>query len=219
MDILAGLHVVYFSIEDIRSFFKDNPQFLKEKKGIELLIISELANIVGDESRTKYKVGWPLKKALSSSLQATDVILRELLSNGAVLDDDVDVCMVEEGNEDKIFYRFQITRLYPPSTKRLSTDDFINILKKKFRVQRDECICLLVHIEERMSLDLDEVFRFLKGQDVPFGGIYVLGLVVPNSPQIRYYKIYPHYGTHTVTVDLDFYNTLVRSFGPSSEYT
>ena len=72
----------------------------------------------------------------------------------------------------------------------------VNLLKKKFKVQTDKGIYLLIHIEENTEMELDKLIDFVKKEKVPYGAIYISGLISNIEPIARFFRIYPDFSTY-----------------------
>jgi len=178
--------------------FKNNLELLNTKKVRELFIGCELAYIIQEQDKKELKIGFPIREDKCNKLKIKPhILLKELLLNPKYIQDyDTDICITISGEENKYLYRLQLSRLISGKTTNFKTEDIILLLKKKFMVQTDKSIYLLIHIEENTEMELDKLINFIKKEKVPYGAIYVSGLISNKEPIARFYRIYPDFSTY-----------------------
>jgi hypothetical protein len=178
MDPLQGLWVQAYTVEQITEAFKTNPSLLTGKRAQELQIASIFATVLQQSGHPGFIVGFPLKSRPPDLDQGTNAAenIRRLLNSDLLRDEDIDVCISDRDNAQESLYRLQIARLIDIlKHRKQTTQDVILILKRKFRIQPDPRVYLIVYVEEDATIELDEVSDFIKSNEIPYGMIFILG--------------------------------------------
>ncbi len=188
MDTIGGLNVVYYRMEDIRTELANNPALLNHKKFMELIAGYIVVCTLKKEAGLNLMVGLPLKAITKHAHPISGPSLQELINHPKLIDDsDTDICIGDKENIN----RYQVTRLVSRGDKDRTTDDLIVLLEKKFMVQPDENLTLIVNIEDNISIDIDQMKDFLADKSIPYGLIFVIGKYVINPGKFKCYQIHP----------------------------
>ncbi len=188
MDLIGGLNVVYYQMEDIRTELANNPALLNHKKFMELIAGYIVVCTIKKEAGLNLMVGLPLKAITKQTHSISGPSLQELINHPKLIDDsDTDICIGDKENIN----RYQLTRLVSRRDKDRTTDDLIVLLEKKFMVQPDENLTLIVNIEGNIIIDIDQMKDFLADKSIPYGLIFVIGKYVINLGKFKCYQIHP----------------------------
>lgn len=188
MDRIGGINVCYFELSDIRKALISNPKLPHNKKFVELFVGFLVARMLDEEVGVHLKVGFPLKATRRQKAPIVGPSLQELVTRPELVEDsDVDICI---GNESSLIL-CQITRIVPRRGANRVVDDLFGVLKKKFKVQSDDNLTLIVNIEEQVEFSGEELCNFLSREQVPFGAVYVVGMSGIMSKRFKCWRIHP----------------------------
>ncbi len=201
MDKLSGLKVLWFSLENIEEFISKNLNLLNNKKLHEFLIALVYSRVIKKNDGPKLCVGIAYKSQHAIDKNYKIESLNFVLENQHLFDDtDVDLYLAKNIDYESEFQKLQITRLVPNDKKIVNNDILLSLLKKKFLVQPDDKMILLISIEENILFNLDETLSFLKKQRVPYGMICLVGNISKGkNNSFNIITIYPESteSTHT----------------------
>lgn len=188
MDSIGGMNVMNYREKDIRAALNNRPALLNDKKFMELFAGYIVACMLYEETGQNLMVGFPLKTITKHTQPISGPSLQELIDDTSIIDDsDVDICISNKQN----LYRCQITRVVPPGDRNWPTRDFLDVLKKKLRVQSDDKLTLIINIEDSISINEDQLNDFLSKNEIPYGAIFVVGKSANNTGIFRCWRIHP----------------------------
>jgi hypothetical protein len=188
MDTIGGKNVLYFPKNDIKSTLINDPSLLKDKKFMELFTGYLVAEALEKETNIGFEVGFPLKKVTRSKHPQKGPSLKEVIKNPDIVDDsDADICL---GNENSLFF-CQITRLVVKIRESGIADELFALLEKKFLIQPDDSLILILNIEEDVSINIDRLYDFFDSKKVPYGFIFMVGKREQSRGMFQCHQLYP----------------------------
>ncbi len=192
MDKLNGLNVAYFTCKTIQEFSKTFPQYQKDNKFIEIFIGCVISKINLKNTGVEFLVGVPLKQESKPADTIDTVSLNELLENKHMIDDtDTDIVLSVDGKPNSPFSQIQLTRLVSYRNKAFDLSQLKSLIEKKSRIETDKRLILVINIEERISINVDELYEFFKGSHIPYGKILLVGKTSNNILDFKIYEIFP----------------------------
>lgn len=188
MDTIGGMNVLYFPKNDIVSELRSNPSLLNNKKYMELLAGYFVSEALEKETNICIEVGFPLKKIMKSKRPLKGPSLKEVISNPEITDDsDVDICLGSE----KFVFLCQVTRLVSKSRSHSNAEELFNLLDKKFVIQPDERLILIINVEDIVSIEVDRFYDYFDRKEVPYGFIFLVGKREESPGRFQCYQLYP----------------------------
>lgn len=197
MDILGGLHVVYFTCDTIQAFIKKYPKYEKNKKFNELFIGCLISRIIKKNTGNEFLVGVPLKTNYNHGNSNDSISLLDLLENSNLIDDeDVDLVLSYDGNPESPITQVQLTRLVSNNKDRFDLSSLKRLLEKKSKVEDDKTIYLVINVEARISINIDNIDHFIRTKHIPFGKILLVGITNDIYHDYTIYEIFPEFAEY-----------------------
>ena len=188
MDFIGGMNVVYYNKTQIINTLINNPYLLHHKKFMELFTGFLVACALEKEYKTTFDIGFPLKAIKKQDKPISGSTIAELIENtDLIADTDIDI-YISDGTYP---ISCQITRIPKKRNKTSTIKDVLKLLEKKFNIQPDERLCLIINIEDKLDVTVDQLHEFLKDKVVPYGFILMIGKANEGKGKFMCWPIYP----------------------------
>jgi hypothetical protein len=164
MDSLQRWYGVFFDQKQLSHFILSN----REKHVFEL------------GCREEYLIGIP---TLDNSVENAPPSLEEIFERKMEYDEDFDLVISPKDKLRQKVHPLQIVRV--KGTINQDTEGLYNFLKeKKFNISKDQNLILVVAIDEAIQFNYITLGQKLKGINVPYGQIFILGQKKPDDSLI-----------------------------------
>ena len=204
MDDLNSFATVSFSLTQIEQVLSVNRDLALSKKGRELVLCYHWVMTLIDESehwndprliKSDVRLGFPINpKSVEHKFSLQEI----LESRKIVIDEDVDVVLSLTSDKAELPYRIQVTRLYNYQRRDQKIDDLLKLIEKKSSVQADPNVWLVIGVEEKLKFDIKELVKALQTMNIPFGAIYLCGLLSEKEHyHFSYYRILPDFAHYS----------------------
>lgn len=181
MDSKQSWFGIYFKYPAVIKFLSTYGDFYKNnKKYIELQIATQFAHLLSNHNREEYLIGLPTLEEVNKNSPPN---LRSIIDYNLAFDEDFDIVLAPIKKPEKEVYRLQVVRFL--SDFQNDTEGLFTFLKeKKFKIQKDDKLLLLVHIEKNMRLNYIELNQKFQKTNVPYGQIFIIGQRKPDDSYI-----------------------------------
>lgn len=179
MDELGGLSATWWTTRDVNHFFRQEQKLLNSnKKAIELWAGMAFSMLMSGPS-TNRLVGLPRVNRPKTEVGPT---IPELIGNpSSILDEDFDV-LVRQKNADEpdTVWFCQVTR-----DVKGDLDSIRRLLEKKYRVQVDRTLDLVVLLQGGFACPVEDLWDKLQLAETPYGSVNLIGLCATSEPKFK----------------------------------
>ena len=209
MDSLQWWYGQYLDSRSLTIFLSQNRnKYGKQKKFFELETALIFVRICETNNFKEIMISLP---TLDMTVENSNLSIDKILDKKIAFDEDFDINLGLKGKLEEVTSLFQIVRV-PAHIETDVKSMFEFIVKKKFKVPKDENLSLLVRSDKLLCADYFELNQQLKEGKVPYGEIFIVGL----EPMNRYRSlVYSGYQVFPVAYKLGVMNfkTLPFLFG------
>jgi hypothetical protein len=189
MDDLQHLSALYFEVKAVTRFLaRYKNQYGASIKYLELERILPFVLFLIRDQKKVYSIGIPTLHEIQLDEKVT---LKEVFNKKMWIDEDFDLLVAPKGDERNKRHKIQMVRF--TGNVQANTENLFNFLvEKKFKIQRDKKLLLLVLLEKALKLKYLELGQKLKETNVPYGQIFLLGTSERNKTDVFFcFQIHP----------------------------
>jgi hypothetical protein len=191
-----GVYYDWISLMKFLSTHRDS--YKNNKKYLELQIASQFARSLSNDNKKEYLIGIPTLNKIDQNAPPN---LRSVIEDNMAFDEDFDIVLAPRTDPRKEFYKLQLVR-FVGDVQNDTEGLFAFLMEKKFEIQKDKQLLLLVNIEKNMKLNYIELSQKFQKVNVPYGQIFIIGQRKPDDSYIYFcVLVYPEVKE---LADLDF---------------